>query len=143
MDENKRKKLKAVNYRITGRCCKFCLHSVFTTGDFGDCQKHEYQHLKHGPKKLSIHKTGCCDDFAPDETLLSEVDKWPMIIKDSWPHCHNLKMERVESNEFRPGQFLEAYSCKKCSKPKHFIRVVPLISGGAYGESKSILLTQI
>lgn len=61
MDENKRKTLRDIHYRISG-ACGTCSHGAFSPGnDFGDCTAHTYEHLKQRiTKDLSVYRYGRC-----------------------------------------------------------------------------------
>ena len=77
MDENKRKVLNEIGYRV-GSCCGLCQHArPFNREGFSTCTIHGYSHLKHSPKRgegigeiqkesreLSITQYGLCPDFS-------------------------------------------------------------------------------
>lgn len=67
MDENKRKKLEEIGYKIAPSC-GFCVHGKFNPcNDFGDCAKHSYDHLKHGnTHSLSVNRFGLCSMYSED-----------------------------------------------------------------------------
>ena len=63
MDTNKLVKLKKVNYSFKP-VCFLCNYGLFYNSDWGTCQLHTYDHIKHGNKRqMSIHKCGGCEDF--------------------------------------------------------------------------------
>lgn len=65
MDQNKYNKLTEIVYAIYPSCgtCKYFVQKA--DDDFGDCQKHEYTHLKHsgGKRKLSVVRYGSCRNY--------------------------------------------------------------------------------
>ena len=63
-DPNKLKVLSDLSYQIRS-CCGLCMNGRFAPGsDFGQCAAVTYDHAKHGPKKLSVHRAGvCASDF--------------------------------------------------------------------------------
>lgn len=70
MDENKRKTLEGIKYRLF-ECCGLCKHSKFVNNQmFGDCLRKTYKHIKHSAdvKPLSINMFGGCQDFELSET---------------------------------------------------------------------------
>lgn len=72
MDQNKLDKLKEIGYEIKPTCGT-CIHfKQFSDADFGDCQKHEYVHLKHsgGRRKLSVVRDGSCNEYERSDSLL-------------------------------------------------------------------------
>ena len=86
MDKNKLKVLKSIKYEIRD-CCQNCEHGDFEDDEFGYCDEHTYQHLKHSEEEsfLSIHRTGYCPDFkrktgwrmAPLEEFEKHLKKGP------------------------------------------------------------------
>ena len=63
MDENKKRKLEVLNYRVRPSC-ELCQNSEFKRSAFGECKMHNYTHLKHDRvHPLTIHKSGYCGDF--------------------------------------------------------------------------------
>lgn len=75
MDENKRNKLTQINYKIKP-CCGMCVHSsIPSSGHWGTCNIHQYDHLKHSggnkssQRDLSIHAFGYCSDFKHNTSL--------------------------------------------------------------------------
>lgn len=69
MDQNKIDKLKAIGYVVNpscGTCKNFTQKSDY---DFGECEIHEYVHLKHsgGKRKLSVVQYGLCNSYEPGE----------------------------------------------------------------------------
>ncbi len=67
MDENKRQELHRIGYMILGSCGT-CKHGDFPNNDWGSCEVHTYEHLKHtGDRRhLSIHRSGWCKSFTVD-----------------------------------------------------------------------------
>lgn len=68
MDENKRAVLKEIDYQIHG-VCGLCQHGAFEVDqDWGTCQVHTYDHLKHSlaQRPLSINTYGSCPSFEWD-----------------------------------------------------------------------------
>lgn len=66
MDENKRKVLDEIGYRI-GPCCGLCEHSrAFNREGFSTCAVNTYVHLKHQERReLSVTQYGRCPKFSP------------------------------------------------------------------------------
>jgi hypothetical protein len=63
MDENKRKKLLEIKYKIQP-CCGNCKHFFNIAHNiFGVCDKYTYNHLKHNESKrrLSVNEVGICE----------------------------------------------------------------------------------
>lgn len=77
MDENKRQKLKEIEYGIN-ECCGLCVHGKFRGTMFGDCLLHSYQHLKHSAesKDLSINVYGHCKNFEFNKKLEGQLHKF-------------------------------------------------------------------
>lgn len=71
MDENKRKKLHDIGFKVLNNC-GLCTHGTFPNNDWGTCAITTYDHLKHtgDPRELSIHRFGSCDRFDPS---------WPAV----------------------------------------------------------------
>lgn len=75
MDENKRKKLHEIGYRMN-RACGLCKHGCFKpNNDFGECELFRYDHLKHTgeSRKLSINRLGSCPKFELDHRKFSFI----------------------------------------------------------------------
>ena len=69
MDENKKKKLEEIKYKIFP-CCGACKSGNFMTGmPWGTCMKFTYDHQKHTgeDRNISIHRSGVCDNFEENE----------------------------------------------------------------------------
>jgi hypothetical protein len=66
MDANKLKVLQALPYRIQP-VCGLCKYGSFPSDDWGSCEAHKYNHLKHSEatRDISIHKYGTCKNFEP------------------------------------------------------------------------------
>lgn len=65
MDNNKLQKLKEIDYSIKpscGTCNHFQQHE---DAHFGECDEHNYTHLKHsgGKRKLSVVMYGSCPNY--------------------------------------------------------------------------------
>jgi hypothetical protein len=83
MDDNKRKKLAEIGYRILP-CCALCKHGKFKpNNDFGDCTANTYEHLKHSgdARQLSINRLGSCPRFQVDEARLSFLHGFREFLK--------------------------------------------------------------
>ncbi len=67
MDENKRRKLDLIGYKIAP-ACGFCEYGKFSPcNDFGDCAANSYVHEKHGrTHQLSINRFGLCPTYKED-----------------------------------------------------------------------------
>lgn len=67
MDQNKIKKLQEIGYTVEKVCgtCKY--FAQYEDMHFGECDTHEYTHLKHsgGRRKLSVVQYGTCDAWEP------------------------------------------------------------------------------
>ena len=73
MDQHKAQKLVEIGYTIKP-CCALCIFSFFPQNDWGLCETHTYDHQKHdGTHQLSVHKTGSCAQFEPDQEELSTM----------------------------------------------------------------------
>lgn len=98
MDANKLQKLKDIGYTIKASCgtCKYFQHHQ--DEHFGECDKHEYTHLKHsgGKRKLSVVMYGSCDKY--EATNLSFLHGF---------------MELVQ-----PKHTIDCVNCDECSKCK-------------------------
>lgn len=71
MDINKASKLREIGYKIEPSCGT-CKHFVQRSDeDFGDCQIHDYEHLKHtgGRRRLSVVRYGQCKSFEANDNL--------------------------------------------------------------------------
>lgn len=69
MDENKKQKLRDIEYSIFS-CCGSCKQGEFLIGmPWGTCKKFTYDHLKHTgeERNLSIHRSGVCLHFEESE----------------------------------------------------------------------------
>lgn len=69
MDNNKLDKLKEIAYEIKPSCGTCTFFKQYSDEDFGDCQKHTYQHQKHsgGQRHLSVVQYGSCHSYEPTE----------------------------------------------------------------------------
>lgn len=69
MDANKRQVLEDIGYRIQPTCGG-CSHSSFPSDEWGTCDRHSYEHLKHTGERrhLSVHSSGYCPWFEPTES---------------------------------------------------------------------------
>ena len=74
MDANKLKVLRDLPYSIQ-KTCGLCVHGVFPSNDWGTCQAHTYDHLKHTgeARQLSIFRYGSCPSFKLHEPLLTTI----------------------------------------------------------------------
>lgn len=81
MDENKRKKLQEIGFKILPTC-GICTHSVFPNNEWGTCSAHKYDHLKHtGDKRqLSIHMSGHCNGFELDSDTEVNLEKFKEFL---------------------------------------------------------------
>jgi len=80
MDANKLKVLQDLSYEIRP-ACGLCVHGVFPQNDWGTCQKHQYDHLKHTgePRQLSIFRYGSCKEYEfhkPLEPLIGTFNQF-------------------------------------------------------------------
>lgn len=80
MDTNKLKVLRGLPYSIQ-KTCGLCTHGVFPNNDWGTCQLHTYDHLKHTgeDRKLSIVRYGSCPSFEfhkPLEAMLGSFKEF-------------------------------------------------------------------
>jgi len=76
MDENKKRRLVELLYRIRP-CCGLCKHGSFRPGQyFGMCGKNTYEHGKHTgpPRQLSISRYGVCLAPELDESRLQTLE---------------------------------------------------------------------
>jgi len=81
VDQNKAQKLVDIGYRIRP-ACSLCVFSCFPQNDWGTCEQHTYDHLKHdGTHQLSIHKTGSCSEFQPDYVELNLLQHYRAFFK--------------------------------------------------------------
>jgi len=64
MDANKLKVLQDLSYTVQ-KSCGLCTHGVFPNNDWGTCNKHTYDHLKHTgeARQLSVFRYGSCEGF--------------------------------------------------------------------------------
>jgi len=70
MDQNKKIKLTAINYKIAPNCMH-CSYGKFANYNsiWGTCKKHIYFHLKHKEEReLSINRDGFCPHFNEDKS---------------------------------------------------------------------------
>lgn len=70
MDQNKINKLVDIGYEVK-KVCGNCKHfTQYEDMHFGECDAHEYTHLKHsgGKRKLSVVQYGTCAswELSPD-----------------------------------------------------------------------------
>lgn len=74
MDKNKLRVLEEAGYKIQSTCST-CKHSSFPNNEWGTCELHLYNHLKHSDttRQLSIHKTGYCKEYRVSETKLETL----------------------------------------------------------------------
>jgi hypothetical protein len=71
MDQNKIIKLQEIGYQVE-RVCGTCKHfQQFEDMHFGECDEHQYTHLKHsgGKRKLSVVQYGKCNNWTPSDDL--------------------------------------------------------------------------
>lgn len=78
MDENKRNKLRLIQYRIVRACGSCANANIQSDSDFGYCVQHQYDHAKHtdNPRQLSIHRLGFCGDYRFDKRLSPEWNEF-------------------------------------------------------------------
>lgn len=72
MDSNKRKLMEKVGF-IIQEGCNLCMHGMFErSGDFGECSKLTYRHIKHNRTHgMTIHRSGTCQHYEP--SLVGEI----------------------------------------------------------------------
>ncbi len=74
-DPNKIAVLKSIGYTLSLGCGE-CQHGRFAPGsNYGACQVNAYDHAKHGPRKLSVHRAGRCPEFTPNAKKLADVQR--------------------------------------------------------------------
>jgi len=81
MDANKKDKLSEIAY-VVRACCLNCSYAIFRNDDWGLCNKHSYNHLKHNEvgRHLSIVKTGYCNQHTWSKTWCARAEHF----KDFW-----------------------------------------------------------
>ena len=82
MDKNKLKVLQDIGYKIQS-VCSLCVYATFPNNDWGTCNVHVYNHLKHtGPvRKLTINKLGFCSKFDIDFDRLAKLESFTELYK--------------------------------------------------------------
>jgi hypothetical protein len=72
VDVNKLRVLQGLPYRISP-VCGLCEYGSFPKDDWGSCDLHTYEHLKHSEahRQVSIHKYGGCPSFKLDASKAS------------------------------------------------------------------------
>lgn len=83
MDENKRAKLKDIQYTIRGSC-GLCTHYIRGVDpNWGECDLYHYLHLKHsgGMRHVSVCSSGNCPAFEISEAAKKSLEKfWEFFV---------------------------------------------------------------
>lgn len=67
MDDNKKKKLEEIQYRIVSSCGT-CVDAELSPDGWETCKAFKYKHKKHSgeERQLSIHQFGVCKEYVVD-----------------------------------------------------------------------------